>query len=314
MFKNKKGEFRAGWKIAGMLGAVFGSLFLLIFAIQFGFSFIMIATGNLNASTGIGTPLAYQIAAVINASMMFIQTLVMIGIPILLWRKGLKKDLRSLGLPALTKHWRSMGLGLAIGAGSMTLVFLLLLFTDSAQVLTWTPQWNFSFLVMLAMYILVGYSEEIVCRGYIQGVMKQTHNPILIVLVPSILFSLMHSANSGMGLIPYLNLFLIGLYLSLITLSSGSLYPAIGYHIFWNFFQGPVYGFSVSGGMESGLLSTYMKGNSLLNGGAFGPEGGLIVTAVILLMLGVWYWKNQAKLPVLWKQLKSENVETASEE
>ena len=96
MFKNKKGEFRAGWKIAGMLGAVFGSLFLLIFAIQFGFSFIMIATGNLNASTGIGTPLAYQIAAVINASMMFIQTLVMIGIPILLWRKGLKKDLRSL--------------------------------------------------------------------------------------------------------------------------------------------------------------------------------------------------------------------------
>lgn len=314
MFKNKKGEFRAGWKIAGMLGAVFGSLFLLIFAIQFGFSFIMIATGNLNASTGIGTPLAYQIAAVINASMMFIQTLVMIGIPILLWRKGLKKDLRSLGLPALTKHWRSMGLGLAIGAGSMTLVFLLLLFTDSAQVLTWIPQWNSSFLVMLAMYILVGYSEEIVCRGYIQGVMKQTHNPILIVLVPSILFSLMHSANSGMGLIPYLNLFLIGLYLSLITLSSGSLYPAIGYHIFWNFFQGPVYGFSVSGGMESGLLSTYMKGNSLLNGGAFGPEGGLIVTAVILLMLGVWYWKNQAQLPVLWKQLKSENVETASEE
>ena len=292
MFKNKNGELRAGWKIAGMLGAVFGSLFLLIF----------------------GTPLAYQIAAVINTSMMFIQTLVMIGIPILLWRKGLKKDLRSLGLPALTKHWRSMGLGLAIGAGSMTLVFLLLLFTDSAQVLTWTPQWNFSFLVMLAMYILVGYSEEIVCRGYIQGVMKQTHNPILIVLVPSILFSLMHSAKSGMGLIPYLNLFLIGLYLSLITLSSGSLYPAIGYHIFWNFFQGPVYGFSVSGGMESGLLSTYMKGNSLLNGGAFGPEGGLIVTAVILLMLGVWYWKNQAQLPVLWKQLKSENVETASEE
>lgn len=314
MFKNKNGELRAGWKIAGMLGAVFVSLFLLIFAIQFGFSFIMIATGNLNASTGIGTPLAYQIAAVINASMMFIQTLVMIGIPILLWRKGLKKDLRSLGLPALKKHWRSMGMGLAVGAGSMTLVFLLLLFTDSAQVLTWTPQWNFSFLVMLAMYILVGYSEEIVCRGYIQGVMKQTHNPILIVLVPSILFSLMHSANSGMGLIPYLNLFLIGLYLSLITLSSGSLYPAIGYHIFWNFFQGPVYGFSVSGGMESGLLSTYMKGNSLLNGGAFGPEGGLIVTAVILLMLGVWYWKNQAQLPVLWKQLKSENVETASEE
>ena len=50
--------------------------------------------------------------------------------------------------------------------------FHVLLLAVSAQVLTWTPHWNFAFLVMLVLYILVEYSEEIVCRSYIQGVMK----------------------------------------------------------------------------------------------------------------------------------------------
>ena len=107
-------------------------------------------------------------------------------------------------------------------------------------------------------------------------------------------------------MIPYLNIFLIGLFLSLITLTSGTLYPAIGFHIFWNFFQGPIFGFSVSGGLEKGLLTTYMKGNSLLNGGAFGPEGGLIVTAVIVLMFGVWYWRTKDQPPELLARLKEE--------
>ena len=35
VFKNKNGELRSGWKIAGMLGTVFGVLFLLMFLIQF---------------------------------------------------------------------------------------------------------------------------------------------------------------------------------------------------------------------------------------------------------------------------------------
>lgn len=204
--------------------------------------------------------------------------------------------------------------GLAIGAGSMTLTFLLLLVTDSAQVLTWVLQLSPSLLLMLILYILVGYSEEIICRGYIQGVIRQTRNPWLIILVPSLIFSLLHSANQGIGLIPYLNIFLIGLFLSLITLTSGNLYPAIGFHIFWNFFQGPIYGFSVSGGQENGLLTTYMKGNSLLNGGAFGPEGGLIVTADILLMIGVWYWRTREQLPGLIAQLKAGDESVVKEE
>ena len=150
-------------KIAEMLGIVFGVLFLLIFVIQFGFASVMIATGNLDQATGMSTPFAYQIAALLNGSMMFIQSGVMIAVPILLWTRRLKREKSALGLPSLSKHGRAMILGLAIGAGSMTLTFLLLLVTDSAQVLTWVPQLSPSLLVMLILYILVGYSEEIIC-------------------------------------------------------------------------------------------------------------------------------------------------------
>ena len=66
MFRNKNGEIRSGWKIAEMLGIVFGVLFLLIFVIQFGFASVMIATGNLDQATGMSTPFAYQIAALLN--------------------------------------------------------------------------------------------------------------------------------------------------------------------------------------------------------------------------------------------------------
>lgn len=54
-----------------------------------------------------------------------------------------------------------------------------------------------------------------------------------------------------------------------------------------------------------------MKGNSLLNGGTFGPEGGLIVTAVMLFMIGAWYWRTKEQLPEMIAMLKTEENSVA---
>ena len=54
-----------------------------------------------------------------------------------------------------------------------------------------------------------------------------------------------------------------------------------------------------------------MKGNSLLNGGTFGPEGGLIVTAVMLFMIGAWYWRTKEQLPEMIAMLKTEENSAA---
>jgi membrane protease YdiL (CAAX protease family) len=101
----------------------------------------------------------------------------------------------------------------------------------------------------------------------------------------------MHSSNSGIGMLPYINLILAGILFAYMYLKSGNLWMCIGYHITWNYFQGYVYGFKVSGMKTYGILSTSYHSGNILNGGAFGPEGGLFVTAVMLAgLLFVWYY------------------------
>src|SRR5262249_8892069 len=83
-----------------------------------------------------------------------------------------------------------------------------------------------------------------------------------------------------------------GLLLSLPVLWTGRLALSIGLHIGWNFFEGSVYGFPVSGELQSThLISIAQRGPVLWTGGAFGPEGGLVSTlwmAVDLVLIASW--------------------------
>ena len=58
-------------------------------------------------------------------------------------------------------------------------------------------------------------------------------------------------------------------------------------HSLWNFFQGNVFGISVSGmGVSvSPLQATLQNENAWLHGGAFGIEGGIVTTLILSLAL-----------------------------
>jgi membrane protease YdiL (CAAX protease family) len=93
----------------------------------------------------------------------------------------------------------------------------------------------------------------------------------------------MHGMNLNVTVIALINIFLVGLLFAYMTIKSENLWMAIGYHITWNYFQGNIFGFEVSGNVVEGVYSTKSVTESVINGGKFGPEGGLIVTAIILL-------------------------------
>ena len=70
---------------------------------------------------------------------------------------------------------------------------------------------------------------------------------------------------------------LLGAMLGVGLVYTGRLALPIGFHIAWNFFQGGVFGFPVSGGdQQVALLTVDDRGPALWTGGAYGPEGGLL--------------------------------------
>ena len=154
-------------------------------------------------------------------------------------------------------------------------------------------------LLMLAgyftLFILAGASEEIIFRGYILQNLREWPGTILAVIVSSLLFGLVHGLNPNFNLFAALNIALAGVAFCYAYLITGNLWLPLAFHFSWNFFQGPVFSFPVSGVISGGLLSTQVsQAESVITGGAFGPEGGLTgLGAQLLGLLILWLWAKR---------------------
>jgi hypothetical protein len=76
------------------------------------------------------------------------------------------------------------------------------------------------------------------------------------------------------------------------------LWISIGLHIGWNFFEGPVFGFPVSGLETTALLIHSDTGPALITGGSFGPEAGFIVLPIMAIGAGLTYLYVQGRQPI----------------
>lgn len=141
----------------------------------------------------------------------------------------------------------------------------------------------------LAYFAVLAALEELTLRGYPIKVLDESWGRAGAVLSTSTVFSLLHLVNPGAGVLPLVNIALAGVILALLYLQSGSLWLAIGFHWGWNFAEGGVFGFPVSGvAFNPRLLEVATKGPAWLSGGSFGPEGSVALTAtsaVLILLL-----------------------------
>lgn len=138
-------------------------------------------------------------------------------------------------------------------------------------------------LLFLLGYMIQGMAEEILCRGYIMGFIRDSFSVIPAILINSIVFAAIHLTNPGITWLAFLNLFLFGIFASLFYLDRESLWGVGAFHAFWNFTQGNLLGISVSGNEKACSLldSRLLEQSAILNGGSFGMEGGLGVTIVM---------------------------------
>lgn len=297
MFKNKEGKLRSGWKIAFVLAIALAAIFLISTIIGGIAGAYMAASGDIivRSLTDITyTERGESILLIVNTITMFLQEAVFILASIIAWKLIMKRKLTDMGLPSPKPHAAELVIGLVLGIVSISVVFAALVLTGQARVESWTPRFAFKQLVYVFIYISVGFAEEIFGRGYVMSVLRQTKSKLVVVLVSAVIFALLHSANPGISLLPYINLALYGVLTAYIYIRSGNIWMCIGYHITWNYFQGYVFGFKVSGTNSQGMLTTTFPKDTILNGGSFGPEGGLFVTLVILLgiLFVKLYYKN----------------------
>jgi uncharacterized protein len=203
--------------------------------------------------------------------------------------------------------WRDLGFGLFLGLVLMGAIF------GVEYLLGWAPvggllengQSRFPIWQLLVdgvfAFVLVGVEEEWFVRGYLirnlaEGLRLPHVSSKMAVMVSyfltSLFFGLLHANNADPSLASLLNLTLIGLFLGLGFILTGELAIPIGVHIAWNFAQGYIFGFPVSGVDEHlSLIATGQTGPTLWTGGVFGPEGGVIgVLTTLSGMLLVYGW------------------------
>ncbi|MEJ8819102.1 CPBP family intramembrane glutamic endopeptidase [Lacibacter sp. H407] len=192
------------------------------------------------------------------------------------------------------------GFGNERAAGFLTGILLI---TVMATVL-WSMgllQWFFAevqlpdLVLVTVIMMVVSIAEEMVFRGYILNNLMQSMPKQAALFTSALLFAGFHSLNPNFNLIAFINIFIAGVLLGCNYIYTRNLWFAIFFHFSWNFFQGPVLGFEVSGLELPTLLEQNIKGSILLTGGDFGLEASWLATFTMALMTLVLFNLFQRK-------------------
>lgn len=159
-------------------------------------------------------------------------------------------------------------------------------------------------------YMIQGMAEEVICRGYLLVSLSRNHSVCYSVIISSGVFMAMHMSNDHVTLLSFINIFLCGLLFGLIFVERGNIWMVAALHAGWNFLQNNLFGMPVSGMAQgnSVFTTTFVDGRSLINGGAFGIEGGIAVTVVLALGIYITYRRMDRK-GMLVAPEESESVE-----
>lgn len=209
-----------------------------------------------------------------------------------------KRSLSSIGFNK--NNWlKKYSLGFLIGLVMMSIIVLILLLfgyitVEKNPIQPVGVSAISSVLVILFGWIIQGATEEIVTRGWLLNVLSSKYNIGFGLLISSTLFGLMHLTNPNVNYIAVINIILVGLFYGLYVIKTNDLWAVCGMHSAWNFAQGNIFGFEVSGLDVSvgSLIDLNLVGNNVITGGAFGPEAGIIATFILLVSIGILLFIN----------------------
>lgn len=271
---------RAGWRIA------------------IGFIVIMTVIGILAAAVD-----AIEIPFIESFLWQLLAALILVGVARLLARRIDRRAFRDYGLSWQPRH---LTIGTLLGIALVSLIFWVQLRLGWIAIgerlhnrydVPFVAGW----IGFVMRYGAVAVFEELFHRGFLitnlsEGLGGERPRPGLGCLVAALIFGVLHLTNENATAIGAVNVTLLGLLFGMTYLWTGRLSLAIGLHFGWNFALGPGFGLPVSGyePRVSLVLST-TNDAELWTGGAFGPEGGLLTTIVLVASLTVFIAVRQIR-------------------
>ncbi|HPG41528.1 MAG TPA: CPBP family intramembrane metalloprotease [bacterium] len=138
------------------------------------------------------------------------------------------------------------------------------------------------YIVLLGIGIFVlALGEELVYRGYVLKTLETHCGFVAAVIISSLVFCIVHFIRPDISLPASVNIFLSGVFLSMICIYYNSLWAAVGIHFGWNFFLW-FFNYPVSEQKWPNPLFKleYLKHN-LVIGSTFGPEGSILLTLIL---------------------------------
>lgn len=143
-------------------------------------------------------------------------------------------------------------------------------------------------LLFFCGFLLQGLYEEVVFRGFFMISIIRKNTILVAVMANSLLFGLTHGLNNGFQILALFNLILFGIFESIYMLKTGNIWGVSAIHSMWNFIQGTIYGFNISGMTQSQSLFTFKINNcKILSGGTFGLEGSFLTTVVLVSAINI---------------------------
>jgi membrane protease YdiL (CAAX protease family) len=180
--------------------------------------------------------------------------------------------------------------GIAIGALMASLAIGLAVVLDGARVRVtgdWSA-WPRIGVPLVIGLIFAALGEELGFRGFPLRRFSDAFGVLPAMLLLAVLFGLLHAKNPSATVFSTVNVALAAIWLSVAFFSAGGMALAWGAHFGWNAGLAILFDAPVSGYAFQVPVVEYASGShAWLDGGAFGPEGGLVST--ISLFAGTVY-------------------------
>ncbi|MDB4914031.1 MAG: Abortive infection protein [Gemmatimonadetes bacterium] len=219
-----------------------------------------------------------------------------LGATVLMLRLVDHRPWRDLGLAKSSATTRAWITGLGIG-GAANLFVCSAVFVAGVARFEAAPaetSWVGAAFRVTIVLLPAALAEEVICRGYLFTVIRDSIGAKGAVVVTSVMFGLLHLANPGADAQSVFIVILAGVWLATVRIALDSLYAAWMAHLAWNVVMAVPFHAAVSAQrFEAPGYRAVMLEPAWLSGGSWGPEGGMFAALGLAGALGYFYARRR---------------------